>query len=114
MGRCSTRPPRPERRFAITETSTGTASGSPSSCARLGVLPWRFDASHYQAGLAHHREQTGKLDGRPAAGGDGALVAAMREAGRELHEEALLEELLSDLRAESGSDRFAPLGSDVS
>lgn len=71
--------------------------------ARHGVLPWRFDASHYHAGLASHRERTRKLDGRPAAeGGDGALVAAMREAGRELHEEAVLEELLSDLGAENG------------
>jgi uncharacterized protein (TIGR02679 family) len=65
---------------------------------RFGVRAWRFDAASYRAGLERHPQRARALDGRPARGDtDAALVAAIRETGLELHEEAILEELLDDL-----------------
>lgn len=65
---------------------------------RFGVRPWLFDAASYRAGVHRHRERTRPLDGRPARQkADAALVAAMRETRLELHEEAVLGELLDDL-----------------
>lgn len=66
--------------------------------SRFGARPWRFDAASYRAGIARHPERTRPLDGREAK--DDAqpeLVAAMREHGRELHEQAVLDDLLRDL-----------------
>lgn len=65
---------------------------------RFGALPWRFDAGSYRAGVARHGRRTRPLDGRPPKeDAHPELVAAMREAGRELHEQAVLDELLADL-----------------
>lgn len=68
---------------------------------RFDAQPWRFDATAYRAGIKRHRGQTRPLDGRPAREGpDAPLIAAMRETGVELHEEAVLEDLLGDLMRE--------------
>lgn len=65
---------------------------------RFGARSWRFDAAFYRAGVARHPERARILDGRPARDDtDAALVDAMRKTGLELHEEAVLEELLDDL-----------------
>lgn len=73
---------------------------------RFGVLPWRFDAESYRAGVARHRERTRPLDGRPVKPeASAALVTAMQATGLELHEEAVLDQLLDDLAAEANSHR---------
>ncbi len=62
---------------------------------RHGAAPWRFTAADY-------RQTTGgtALSGRPvAAVWDGELAPAMREAGRAVHEEQVIEELLADLQS---------------
>ena len=65
---------------------------------RLGIRPWRFDAAAYRTGVERHPGRVRALDGRPVRSDtDAALVAAMRDTGLELHEEAVLEELLGDL-----------------
>lgn len=66
---------------------------------RYGARPWRFDAASYRAGL---RPALPRLEGEPSRGSDGELVAAMRAAGAELHEELVLDELLADLSPGSG------------
>jgi uncharacterized protein (TIGR02679 family) len=77
---------------------------------RFGVRPWRFDAESYRAGVECHPERTRALDGRPAREeADAALVVAMRETGLELHEEAVLEDLLDDL-AQAASTRVTTGG----
>jgi uncharacterized protein (TIGR02679 family) len=65
---------------------------------RFGALGWRFDAQSYRAGVERLPDRTRPLEGRPAsAEADAALVAAMQEKRLELHEEAVLEDLLDDL-----------------
>jgi uncharacterized protein (TIGR02679 family) len=69
---------------------------------RFGTQPWRFDSVSYCEGIERYRDQTRPLDGRPArAEADPALVAAMHEAALELHEEAVLDDLLGDLRRDT-------------
>jgi uncharacterized protein (TIGR02679 family) len=64
---------------------------------RYGVRPWRYDATTYRRDVAAHAARARPLQGRPGAG-DRELLAAMAEVGRELHEEAVLDDLLADLR----------------
>jgi uncharacterized protein (TIGR02679 family) len=65
---------------------------------RFGASAWHFDAQSYRAGIRRHRAHTRPLDGLPAvAPTHPGLVEAMREAGLELHEEAVLDELLDEL-----------------
>lgn len=60
---------------------------------RHGAVPWRFDARSY----ALHRGGR-ELTGSPvAAAWDAELMPAMSLAGRAVHEEQVLDELLSDL-----------------
>jgi uncharacterized protein (TIGR02679 family) len=67
---------------------------------RFGVRPWRFDATSYRTGIARHRDRTRRLTGRPVKEeATPELVTAMKEQGLELHEEAVLDELLEDLAA---------------
>lgn len=63
---------------------------------RLPVTPWRFDAAAYHA--AAGSELAAPLTGRPAdASWDPSLADAMRELGRQVEEEAVLDPLLADL-----------------
>jgi uncharacterized protein (TIGR02679 family) len=63
--------------------------------SRFGAQPWRFGASDYRRAADH---SSLALEGEPAiAGWDGELSAVMRELKRAVHEEAVLQELLSDL-----------------
>ena len=65
---------------------------------RTGARPWRFDAAAYTASIDRYPGRTTPLDGRPpAATAVDPLAAALLAAGRELHEEVVLEELLVDL-----------------
>jgi uncharacterized protein (TIGR02679 family) len=64
---------------------------------RYGVEPWRFDAASYRQGIRDHPTRARPLDGRPASASD-ELAAAMIEHDRELHEEAVLDVLMADLR----------------
>ncbi len=65
---------------------------------RTGARPWRFDAAAYTASIDRYPGRTTPLDGRrPAATAVEPLAAALLAAGRELHEEVVLEELLVDL-----------------
>jgi uncharacterized protein (TIGR02679 family) len=64
---------------------------------RYGVESWRFDAASYRHGIREHPTRTRRLDGRPASTSDD-LAAAMVEHDRELHEEAVLDLLVADLR----------------
>ncbi len=65
---------------------------------RLPVVPWRFDASNYEAAAR-------TWPGRPLAGSpvdaswDPALAPAMRRAGVRLEEELVLDDLVQDLYA---------------
>lgn len=69
---------------------------------RFGVRRWRFDATSYRAGIIRHRDRTRSLTGRPVkAGASPELARAMQEPGLELHEEAVLDELLEDLAAKA-------------
>ena len=69
---------------------------------RFGALPWRFDAESYRAGLLRHRGWTRPLDGRAVrADAHPELVRALQIERLELHEQALLDELLDDLAAEN-------------
>ncbi len=61
---------------------------------RHGAVPWRFTTDDYLK-IGSGKE----LAGRPAAAiWDPRLEAAMLEAGRAVHEEQVIEELLADLR----------------
>ncbi|AUS81064.1 TIGR02679 family protein [Actinoalloteichus sp. AHMU CJ021] len=63
---------------------------------RFPVRPWRFDAgSYHAAAAAHGRPLTGTAV--PAAW-DGGLTEAMRDHGKAVEEELLLDDLLDDLR----------------
>jgi uncharacterized protein (TIGR02679 family) len=65
---------------------------------QISARPWRFSAADYLVGVSSHADRTRPLDGRVAAEGhQRELVAAMLDSGRELHEEAVLEDLLTDL-----------------
>jgi uncharacterized protein (TIGR02679 family) len=65
---------------------------------RFGAAPWSFDAPSYRAGVRRHRAHTRPLEGLPAvAQSHPELVEAMKDVGLELHEEAVLDELLDDL-----------------
>jgi uncharacterized protein (TIGR02679 family) len=65
---------------------------------RTGAQAWRFDAAGYTAALERFAERTRPLsDPAPAAVAAGPLAAAMLQAGRELHEEVVLDDLLTDL-----------------
>jgi uncharacterized protein (TIGR02679 family) len=65
---------------------------------RTGARPWRFDAAGYSSALERHAEKTRPLEGRASVvTGDDPLQAALLSAGRELHEEVVLEDLLDDL-----------------
>jgi uncharacterized protein (TIGR02679 family) len=69
---------------------------------RFGAMPWRFDATSYRAGIVRNGKRTRELTGRPVKREvDPELVAAMQEHGVELHEEAVLDDLLSDLTAKA-------------
>ncbi|WP_437721428.1 TIGR02679 family protein [Sorangium sp. So ce861] len=62
---------------------------------RHGALPWRYGAADYR-----EAPKGAELAGAPvAAAWDEALGAAMREDGRAVHEEGVVEALLADLRA---------------
>jgi len=64
---------------------------------RHGAMPWRFDARHY----VEHCGGTG-LTGSPiTASWDAELMPAMMRAGRAVHEEQVLDELLNDLTEHS-------------
>jgi uncharacterized protein (TIGR02679 family) len=66
--------------------------------SRFGARSWRFDETSYRTGTARHRERTRPLDGRePKGDAQHDLVGAMLEHRRELHEQAVLDDLLSDL-----------------
>jgi uncharacterized protein (TIGR02679 family) len=64
---------------------------------RLGWRPWRYDAASYRAAVAG-RTPGRMLDG-PAVEAlwDPALAGAMRENGRRVEEESVLDDLLDDL-----------------
>jgi uncharacterized protein (TIGR02679 family) len=64
---------------------------------RYGAEPWRFDAASYRQGIRDHPTRARPLDGRPPSAND-ELAAAMLEHDRELHEEAVLDVLIADLR----------------
>jgi uncharacterized protein (TIGR02679 family) len=69
---------------------------------RFGAQPWRFDATSYRAGVAQHHDRTRRLTGRPVKEeAQPELLSAMQENGLELHEEAVLDDLLNDLAAET-------------
>jgi uncharacterized protein (TIGR02679 family) len=73
---------------------------------RFAVRPWRFDAPSYSAGIARHHDRTRPLTGRPPSKDAGSeLVQAMQEHGLELHEEAVLDDLLEDLAADARNRR---------
>jgi uncharacterized protein (TIGR02679 family) len=73
---------------------------------RFGVRPWRFDATSYRAGIMRHRDRTRPLTGR-AVKEDAypELVRIMQERALELHEEAVLDDLLDDLAAKARDAR---------
>lgn len=63
---------------------------------QVPAVPWRFDSAAYRAAAAS--ELAAPLRGRPAvAGWDSELSAAMAELGRQVEEEAVLDDLLADL-----------------
>jgi uncharacterized protein (TIGR02679 family) len=90
---------------------------------RFGVVPWRYDSSSYRQVVAHHEDRTRALRGelRDTSRDAARLVQAVRERGRELHEEVVLDELLADLEAAgrpprgrgSGVFDFEPGGGDL-
>lgn len=67
---------------------------------RFGARPWRFDAGAYAAATGAHPSRTRPLGGRSPASPD-ALAGALLACGREVHEEAVLDDLLADLAAAS-------------
>ena len=65
---------------------------------RFGAEPWRFDAQSYREGIIPQPEPHAPLDGRaPRDEADADLGRAMEEMRFELHEEAVLDQLLNDL-----------------
>jgi hypothetical protein len=63
----------------------------------MGAMSWRFDAKHYTANRGGR-----DLGGLPvAASWDAELMPAMMRVGKAIHEEQLLDELLSDLAGDS-------------
>jgi uncharacterized protein (TIGR02679 family) len=64
---------------------------------RYGAEPWRFDAASYRQGIRDHPTRARPLGGRPTPASD-ELAASMVEHDRELHEEAVLDVLMADLR----------------
>jgi uncharacterized protein (TIGR02679 family) len=73
---------------------------------RFAVRPWRFDATSYRAGIARHNDRTRPLTGRPPnQDADSELVQAMLEEQLELHEEAVLDDLLEDLARDAQNRR---------
>lgn len=71
---------------------------------RVGATPWRLGVDDYLAGVAsveHAIPLGGPIDD---AEWDDALANAMRESGKALHEEQVLEVLLADLGRHSGSE----------
>lgn len=69
--------------------------------ADLGCRPWRFGATDYLASLGRLAPMVAELpalDGEPVtAGWDGQLTVEMARAGRAVHEELVLADLLADL-----------------
>ena len=64
----------------------------------FGASAWRFSASDYEMTRGGRN-----LTGRPAsARWDSALSSAMKGAGRAVHEEQVLDDLLSDLSQGDG------------
>ena len=64
---------------------------------RHGAVPWRFGTASYRRAVQGGKRGK-KLEGRPVeASWDGELASAMRELGRAVHEEEVLEDLLADL-----------------
>lgn len=60
-------------------------------------LPWRYTAAHYRAAVARMGEAP-ELTGAPASTPwDAALAVALAEGGVRVEEEAVLDDLLSDL-----------------
>jgi len=70
----------------------------------LGCRPWRFTADHYLAALARTASSVDELPpltGAPVgAAWDAGLTEAMAAAGRAVHEELVLADLLADLLAD--------------
>ncbi|GAA2510996.1 TIGR02679 family protein [Winogradskya humida] len=70
---------------------------------RYPAHPWQFTAPHYRAAVeqaASNRTPRQPLTGRPAASPwDPALAEAMTDLSISIHEEALIESLLPDLKA---------------
>lgn len=63
--------------------------------------PWRYTAGHYRAALAQMTDPP-RLTGSPAATAwDPPLAAALAEGGVRVEEEAVLDDLLTDLAAQS-------------
>ncbi|MGH7910602.1 MAG: TIGR02679 family protein, partial [Candidatus Dormibacteraceae bacterium] len=75
---------------------------------RFFARPWRYDATSYRRAVAG-ADASSPLLGRPVvATWDGELSVAMREAGRKIEEERVIEELLEDV---AGSPTFDGRGS---
>lgn len=67
---------------------------------RYSVVPWRYDEPSYRHAVARHEPRTRALRGGATTREQHTrLLTAMRELGRELHEEVVLDELLADLAA---------------
>ncbi|MEJ7893154.1 MAG: TIGR02679 family protein [Solirubrobacteraceae bacterium] len=66
---------------------------------RFGARPWRYDAAAFLAAVESYPSRTRPVRGRPLAVPE-ALAQAIADRGRELHEEAVLDELLADLAPE--------------
>lgn len=69
---------------------------------RLGAEPWRFRREDYRSALVKAPGGLGELTSVPAAKWDPELSDEMQEHRREVHEEQVVELLLSDLEAASG------------
>lgn len=66
---------------------------------RVAATPWRFDAASYRAATGSHL--AAPLRGTPTdASWDPDLADAMREVGRQVEEEAVVDDRLADLRRE--------------
>lgn len=65
--------------------------------ARFGVRPWRLDAAAYRSAVASGRGGAPLRGMAVAARWDPALTEAMAELGVRVEEEAILDDLLSDL-----------------
>ena len=67
--------------------------------ATVGVQPWRFDTAEY---IAHARADGLRLEGAPVRPSwSPGLYDAMLQRGVALHEEAVVEDLLEELHAQS-------------